>query len=366
VVEAATRLRAELHGRISYATKANIHSLMLSTVDPVVDDFNVTNRAHMESVLASGVEPDRVVFVNPLVTPEVAQTALAAGVTRFAVDDVRGVDVLTAASTVPRSGALRLTLRLRPPPARSTGGAVVRFGNTASELRRVAAHAARAAAQIEALSFFVGTHADRGGAERPYTEALDELAKLQRDLIADGITVTTVNIGGGFPGARRIFHRDRPDFFATLRAAVAAVFPDDTTLICEPGRFLSEPAMTMVSRVVADRTVAGMRAVHVDASGYCGLFETTFIEPGGGGLPVVSERPGPPAPAHLLGPVMDSFDVIGHEAALPSLHADDLVAMPNTGAYSWGYASSAEGVRQPPVVEAPPDVQRCLTSIWTD
>src|SRR4029079_15734284 len=62
VVEAATRLRAQLPGRISYATKANIHPLMLSTVDPVVDDFNVTNRVHLEAVLAAGVDPDRIVY----------------------------------------------------------------------------------------------------------------------------------------------------------------------------------------------------------------------------------------------------------------------------------------------------------------
>lgn len=363
VTAAVVALRAQLNGRISYATKANAHPFMLAALRPLIDEFNVTNPAHLGSVLSAGIAPKRITYINPVTSPRAARDALAAGVNRFVVDDERGVDVLAALDS-----PVRLTLRLRPSGAGPGGRAMVRFGNTAEALRRVAARAVAAGASIEALSFsfFVGPPAEQRGAETPYALTLAELAKLHRDLASDGIEVTAVNIGGGFPGARRLFYRRYPDFFARISDEIGAVFPDGTTVICEPGRFLSEPSMAMLSRVVVDRAIAGVRTTHLDASGYAGLFETTFIEPGGAALPVATARAGQPTQTQLLGPVMDSFDVIKRDAVLPPLRDGDLLLFPNTGAYSWGYAATCEGVRQPDVIPLPAELQPCLGELWTE
>jgi diaminopimelate decarboxylase len=111
----------------------------------------------------------------------------------------------------------------------------------------------------------------------------------------------------------------------------------------------------MVTRVVADRTVAGRRMVHLDASGYSGLFESSFISPGGGDpsiRPAGGLRAGR-SRAEVLGPIMDSFDVVKRDVPLPPLADGELLLLPNVGAYAWGYTTACEGVRAPEVVRLP-------------
>ena len=111
VTDALERLRVGLDARISYAVKANTHPLMLRAVADV-DEYNVTNTEHLQLLLSARVAPSRIAFVNPAIDRATAETALRAGVTRFVVDDERGLELLTSFGT-----GLRLTLRLRPAPA---------------------------------------------------------------------------------------------------------------------------------------------------------------------------------------------------------------------------------------------------------
>ncbi len=361
VTAAVSYLRWHLEARISYATKANPHPLMLAALRDRVDEFNVTNLAHLRAVLAAGVEPGRVAFINPVIAADTARKVLAMGVDRFVVDDARGLQ------TVASLGAdVRLTLRLRPPWEGQSGRSVVRFGNTADALHDLALRAGEAGVRIEALSFFIGMHTESLEEAVPYEVALKELAALHGRLSADGIAVPVINIGGGFPGAYRRFHREHPDFFDRISDEIDSAFSDDVIVVCEPGRYLSEPAFAMLTRVIADRRIDGQRMTYLDGSGFAGLFETTFVDPGGSDLCLVTDRPGPATPTHLLGPIMDSFDVIKRDALLPPLEGGDMLLFPNTGAYSWGYAAACEGVRQPDVVALPPELDELIARACLD
>lgn len=358
---AVAYLRSHLDARISYATKANTHPLVLETLRDLVDEFNVTNPAHLETVLGLGISPDRIVYLNPVVSPEAARAIVASGVRRFVVDDLRGLNILTALGA-----DLQLTLRLRPTRDGQARRSVIRFGTTGDALRQLATTAVECGSSIEALSFFVGTNSVGMKHALPYRLALKELAAVHAKLAVDGIDVPTVNIGGAFPGARRRFHQQNPGFFKLISEELAATFPQPVGVVCEPGRFLSEPSMALLSRVVADRRLVGERMTYLDASAYSGLFETTFIEPGGTDLTVAVSRSGPATATQLLGPIMDSFDVIKRMTRLPSLREGDMVLFPNTGAYSYGYAAACEGMGQPPAVPLPAELDDLLADEWFD
>jgi len=147
---------------------------------------------------------------------------------------------------------------------------------------------------------------------------------------------------------------------------VARTFPSDVRLICEPGRYLSEPSMALVSSVIADRVLGRQRIVYLDVSAYNGLFETTFITPGGEDLNILTERLGQPSLTQVVGPIMDSFDVIKRDALLPDMQPRDLVIIPNTGAYSWGYGSTCEGRQQLDTVVIPEALDSLLSQMWFD
>ncbi|WP_329030896.1 hypothetical protein [Streptomyces sp. NBC_01423] len=359
VNDALRRLRDSLDCRISYALKANTHPLMLQAVRDV-DEYNVTNLAHLRTLLHLRVEPERVTWVNPVIDGPTARAVLDAGVTRFVVDDARGLRLL--ASLTDRA---RLTLRLRPARAGESARSVVRFGALPEEVVELGGLAAGHGLEVEALSFFVGTDTDDLADAVPYRHALEEAAEVRAKLAADVGDVPVMNIGGAFPGARRRFHDDHPDFFHRLGEHARRLLPPDVTLLCEPGRYLAEPSMATLATVVADRVTGGRRLTHLDVSGYSGLFETTFIEDGGAGLDVLAPERGEPSPTQLVGPIMDSFDVIKRDALLPPLADGDALLFPNTGAYSYGYTAECEGVRAPHVVPLPAHLDRALAVLWS-
>ncbi|MEA2493009.1 MAG: ornithine decarboxylase [Thermoleophilaceae bacterium] len=357
---AAERMRSELGCRISYATKANAHPLMLAEARSVVDEFNVTNVDHLDRLLEAAVEPQRIAFVNPVLTEATIGRVLERGVTRFVVDDARGLDLLKAAS-----GEVRLTLRLRPVDIGESSRSVVRFGNTHAVLRELAVSATGAGMTIEALSFFVGTSGAGMHEALPFRRGIEHLSRLHAALADDGIHVPTINCGGGFPGSRQRFHRDNPRFFGVIAQALSEQFAPDVARLFEPGRFLTEAAMALLASVVADRAIDGRRMVCLDASSYGGLFESSFIEHGGEELAIgIAQRGGTPTTADVLGPIMDSFDVIKRGASLPAMAEGETVVLPNTGAYAWGYTTCTEGIACPPVVKLPRALDVRFATAW--
>lgn len=353
------RLRTGLSARVSYATKANAHPLVLDELEPLVDEFNVTNLTHLDQLRNLGVAPHRIAWVHPVVTPELLSAVLATGVRRLVVDDQRGLDL------VARSGEkVAVTLRLRPPDAGESERSVVRFGNSAGALRSMARAAMHAGISVEGISFFVGTHGGGMSEAWPFRRGIEAAASLRDELDRDGVPVPTVNIGGGFPGSRRRFHRDHPEFFQRIQDTIDREFGADVSVICEPGRYFAEPALVLLTRVLADRVLAGRRLVHLDASAYAGLFESAFVArdehldywaPSGSGLP---------EPAALIGPIMDSFDVIDKRAQLPASSDGKLVIVPNVGAYAIGYTAACEGLRPPGVVALPDDLGTAVSEEW--
>jgi diaminopimelate decarboxylase len=341
------RLRRGLGGRISYATKANPHPRVMGQLRDLVDEFNVTNLPHLDDVLALGVEPSRITFLHPVATAGTLAAVAARGVTRFVVDDARGLRLLRDLHR-----PLRVTLRLLPPDAGESTRSVIRFGGAPDEVRVLAREALDAGLELEAVSFFVGTASEGMAGALPHRRGIELLARIAEQLVQDGIRVPAINIGGGFPGSGRRFHLEHPDFFPAIARSIRDHFGAGFDFVSEPGRYLAEPSMAMLTRVIADREQAGRRLVHVDASAYGGLFEHCFIEHGGADLTIEPTADEGRAAA-VVGPVMDSFDVIKRRAELPPLSEGQLLLMPDVGAYAWGYMAPCEGTRVPEVLEVP-------------
>jgi diaminopimelate decarboxylase len=356
---AVRALRLGLGARISYATKANSHPLMVTELAGLIEEFNVTNVTQLDQVLAAGVDPGRITWLHPVTAPRTLAEVLDRGVRRFVVDDLRGAEQLigTGAEVV-------ATLRILPPEIGQADRSVVRFGNDPDSLVAVARRLAAAGVGIEALSFFVGTAHAGPDESLPFRRGIEVVAALRERLLRDGIDTGATNLGGGFPGNRRRFHTDHPEFFPQIRHELTRQFGPDATVICEPGRYLAEPTLTMVTRAIADRITAGHRLVYLDASAYSGLFESSFIDPdqpmtiwtAGAGRQVEQ--------ADLLGPIMDSFDVVRRGSKLPRLREGELLVLPNIGAYSIGYMTRCEGLSSPRVVPLPEDIDSALAREW--
>jgi ornithine decarboxylase len=204
-------------------------------------------------------------------------------------------------------------------------------------------HAHRLGLQPYGVSFHVGSQQNRPGA---WDEALKSAAEIFRACAERGITLSMVNLGGGFPTK---YLKDVPtvksygrSIFKALRKHFGNRIPDT---IIEPGRGMVgnagviEAEVVLVSKKSEKDTT---RWVYLDIGKFGGLAETMDESIR---YPIRTPRDGDAmGPCVLAGPTCDSADVLYEKKPydLPvSLEIGDKVLIEGTGAYTSTYSAVA-------------------------
>src|SRR5258705_7555860 len=168
------------------------------------------------------------------------------GLTDFVVDCDPELDKLLAETDGGKE--LRIFVRVATP----LGGAMLelssKFGTTPANAARLLKRIAGAGAK-PAITFHVGSQCL---SPLTYSQAV-ELAR--RAAVGGGVTITALDIGGGFPGP--YLGNDLPPFhwyFDTVREAVST-FPVEAggDILCEPGRALRPRRVSPITPVIPRR-----------------------------------------------------------------------------------------------------------------
>lgn len=141
------------------------------------------------------------------------------------------------------------------------------------------------------------------------------------------------------------------DFCRPIRAALAIAFPTER-VIAEPGRYISAPAMTLVTSVLGRAERGGVPWYYLD-DGVYGSYSGRLFDHCEYELTALKtlEQPGLPRRESVLaGPTCDSIDVIDTAAMVPELAIGDLLTSPMIGAYSWASATDFNSLRKAEVV----------------
>jgi diaminopimelate decarboxylase len=227
-----------------------------------------------------------------------------------------------------------------------TGGENTKFG---IPLDRLPAVLARVAALPQLR--LIGLHAHIGSqiAEHaPFLSNLDELLAAAKTATALGLPVTELICGGG------IAVEEGPDDPRPLDVEMLAALLAERgagsglRLLVEPGRAIVARAGTTLYRVMAVKTQGRRRFVIADG----GLTDNPRpILYGARHVPEVmaARRLGPDEPATLVGRTCEN-DEMGDFVLPRDLAANDLLALRNTGAYTYSMASNYNRFGRPPVV----------------
>ncbi len=173
--------------------------------------------------------------------------------------------------------------------------------------------------------------------------ALRTTAEMFRDLEALGITLSMVNLGGGFATRYRTDVPEAELYGMTILDSLRQHFGNRLPeTIVEPGRSMVGNAGVIQSEVVLiSRKSANdnRRWVYLDIGKFGGLAETMdeAIQ-----YPIVTPRDGATEGVILAGPTCDSADVLYEKSdyQLPlDLRIGDLVHIHSAGAYTTTYAS---------------------------
>jgi ornithine decarboxylase len=172
-----------------------------------------------------------------------------------------------------------------------------------------------------------------------------------REGAREGIRLSVVDIGGGFPlhtyyaeGEEASLEYMGEMVYPLLRSFLAQGY----RVIAEPGRSLIGNACLLVTRVIGKAIRSGKIWYYLD-DGLYGTFSAIPFDKASFDFYPLRESE-EKEPCILAGPTCDSLDVIAEGVALPPLMLDDLIVVPNIGAYSIASATNFNGFERARVV----------------
>ncbi len=324
--------------RVFYAVKANPAPELLSLLVSLGSCFDTASVAEIEMVLAAGATPERISFGNTIKKERDIARAYALGVRLFAVDCKAEVEKIGRAAP----GA-RVFCRFLFGCAGAEWPLSRKFGCDPEMAVDVLEHAQRLGLEAAGVSFHVGSQQRRTAA---WDEALKSAAAIFRACADRGISLSMVNLGGGFPTK---YLRDVPavesygrSIFRALRKHFGNRIPET---IIEPGRGMVGNAGVIEAEVVLVSNKSEhdhVRWVYLDIGKFGGLAETMDESIR---YPIRTPHDGDEVgPCVLAGPTCDSADVLYEKRPyeLPiSLEIGDKVLIEGTGAYTATYAAVA-------------------------
>ncbi|MDI6873059.1 type III PLP-dependent enzyme [Candidatus Solincola sp.] len=326
---------------IFYPVKCNDHPLLLGLLRDWDSGFEAASWAEIRSLLAMGVEPDRIIFGAPIKAEEHIASAWRAGVKIYAFDSREEVEKLARSAP----GA-RVYLRISVP---DLGASVFplsgKFGAPLHDAHRLLWFARRKGLRPVGLSFHVGSQCLDPSA---WWLAVAAAARVWEGAAKQGMKLEFLNLGGGIPVSYRLPVPDKEVFISHINLALRGHFQKPPRVLVEPGRAMVGDAAVMVATVIGKAHRQGMDWVYIDAGTYQGLVEAVQ-EKERFSYQVYAEGKGPLRRYNVGGPTCDSEDVVAREVILPELRCGDRVYILNAGAYSNVCATEFNGFSPPEV-----------------
>jgi ornithine decarboxylase len=330
--------RAMPDTRVFYAVKANPAPEVLSLLADLGSSFDTASVPEVEMALTAGASPDRISFGNTIKKESDIARAFALGVTLFAVDCVTEVEKVARAAP----GA-RVFCRILCNGEGAEWPLSRKFGCAPEMAASVLEAAHGLGLHAYGVSFHVGSQQCR---LETWDEALAQSSAIFAELAAKGITLSMVNLGGGFPTR---YLKDVPAASAYGRAIMDSVqkhfgnaIPET---IIEPGRGMVGNAGAIKAEVVLVSKKSATdeaRWVYLDIGKFGGLAETMeeAIR-----YPLLTQHDGTQTgPCIIAGPTCDSADVMYEKTPYPMplcLTVGDEVLIDCTGAYTTTYSAVA-------------------------
>ncbi len=329
--------RAVPRAGIYYAVKANPAPDILKLLAGLGSSFDTASVNEIDMALATGVAGDRISFGNTIKKKSDIAAAYERGVRLYAFDSAAELDKISEAA--PGS---RVFCRILTTGANADWPLSRKFGCDVEMARNLLIDAAKKGVVPYGVSFHVGSQ-QRDPSQ--WDVAVSQAAWLFKECEENGVNLSMLNIGGGFPTRYR---RTIPGMAAygeaideSLRRHFGNRIPD---LIVEPGRQMVGSAGVIQTEVVLISKKSDddkKRWVYLDIGKFGGLAETMdeAIQ-----YPILSDRGGATGPVVIAGPTCDSADIMYEKAdyQLPlDMQIGDKLEIRATGAYTSTYSAVA-------------------------
>ena len=320
--------------RPHYAVKANPNKEVLQEVLSAGSFFEVASISEIDLMLDLNVDMETVLYSNPVKSVSSIRHAAKAGLIWYSVDCAEEVKKIASL----KSDA-KLYLRIKVCNEGSIWPLSGKFGADSNDTGLIIRTAKELDVKILGVTFHVGSQCTNLS---NWTSAIKMGANILRELSTHGFKPEMLNVGGGYPLQIDGTEPTIEDIGRSITKAVNCL-PPDIQVLAEPGRFFAGSAGYLVTQVVGIANRSGKRWVYLDAGIYGGLMELKAEFP----ISLVSERFGEQALWTVAGPTCDSLDVMGEKWLPKHTQVNDLIYIPNMGAYSTSCATSFNGFPPP-------------------
>lgn len=351
-----------------YASKAFQTQAMIRLVAQEGLGLDVVSMGELVAALKANFPPEHIELHGNAKSDEELSLALDAGVGRIIVDSLMELDVL--ANMAEKRGKIAPVLLRVTPGVDAHTHAYIATGQTGSKfglplegellLRAVRFAMEHPNIDLLGLHFHVGSQLfDPGDHVQSVVRVVEAAARLRDDV--PGFELRELNLGGGF-GAKA-----NPAEPHVPVALFTDAMMNTLTQECErhgmkrpyasteAGRwFVSEAGIT-IYRVESIKALPGITYIAVDG----GMADNPRVPLYGAVYDAVAVEDAD-APAYdwggskvsIVGKCCESGDVLIEDAKLPSVKRGDLIALYNTGAYTFSMASNYNRLGRPAVVLA--------------
>jgi ornithine decarboxylase len=327
--------------RTCYAMKCNPSPEILRTLAGRGSGFEIASLAELRMLQAIGVDPAEVLYSNPVKPPTHIAEAFRAGLWRFSFDSPNEL-----AKIAEQAPGAAVYVRLRVDDTNSVFPLSRKFGTDVEDAYDLMLLARRLGLRPYGVTFHVGSQCTDAKA---WHNAIRGAGELMTMLLADGVELEMLDLGGGFPAR---YTSDVPtieEIGTVVTSAVASLLPyAPSLLVAEPGRHLVAESSVMAATVIGREARGDEHWVYLEVGTYNGLMEV-LQTPGGWDFPMWASRPGAALlPFTVTGPTCDSTDTVAYNVPLPAgLEVGDVVYIGSTGAYTLAYASHFNGFPPP-------------------
>ena len=327
--------------KLYYAVKAYYDNKIIKAMDDYVEGYDVASLGEIESLINFGINPERLLYSNPVKAESYIYRAYNLGVKTFVVQSVEEINKISRSA--PNS---RVLVRVKTNDEDSLVPLSVKFGCLPSEVVNLLHKTQECGLKPAGLTFHVGS-------QQQNTESWVKSISLAQTIINEankkGINCNLINIGGGFPAKYQTEDLSLEEIGPHLnRSLVAGI-----EYIAEPGRAIVAESSVIISTIIGIEKRQGKMWVFLDVGLFQAFIGANRFKP----FPYkpilyskqyVLKEAGPFANVVLTGPSCDSFDIIIDDAQLPSnIKLGDKVMFPNAGAYTIVYGSEFNGFKIP-------------------
>ncbi len=341
--------------QVLYAAKANGNLAVFRILADLGAGADVFSSGELRLAIAAGMKPEKLLFNGSSKSPADLTLAVETGV-KVSVDSLDELRQLNAAAAE-AGKTVKIAFRVNPAievpthPKIATGLATSKFGIPARQILD-AYREALTCSNIDP----VGIHCHIGSQileVEPFAREMEVLVGVARDLLALGVTIEFIDVGGGLgvPYRRETDRAPTPqDYAGAIMPIFLAGIRDlgiEPELWVEPGRSLVADSTILLTRVNSVKE-AHKNFANVDA-GFNLLIRPAMYD--SYHAVVAANKADAPAEREytIAGPICETGDILAKDRMLPALAAGDLIAVLDAGAY--GFAMSSQYNSRPRCAE---------------